>query len=107
MSWEFPPATLFRTISRCPHLAKSPRIDGRLGEWSDECELPPVHELAGGADFARLLMGWRDDGLYFAAEIPRTKPVVVNRTNPAGGDALASGIGPRAARTGPRGTQGG
>jgi len=105
MSWEFPPATLFRTISRCRRLATAPRIDGRLDEWSNECALPPVHELAGGADYARLLMGWREDGLYLAAEIPKTKPVVVNRSNPAAADALEIFIDTRAAQTGHRATQ--
>ncbi len=105
MSWEFPPATLFRTISHCPQLDKSPRIDGRLGEWPEECDLPPVHELAGGGDFARLLMGWHEDGLYLAAEIPKAKPVVVNRTNPVAADALEIFIDTRAAQTGRRATQ--
>ncbi len=105
MDYEFPPAALFKTISHCRRCEQTPRIDGHLGEWSSAFALPPLHELGGGRGYANLSMGWDERGLYVAAEVPRVEPVVVNRQNPAAGDALELFIDTRAGQTGHRATQ--
>ena len=105
MSYEFPPAVLFPTIVRVGQVDRTPRVDGSLGEWSDEHRLPPLHELADGHGFGRLWMTWNDGGVYLALHVPTERPVVVNRQHPASGDCLELFIDTRAGQTGHRATQ--
>ena len=105
MSYEFPPAVLFPTIVRVAYSERTPRVDGSLGEWSEEHLLPPLHELAGGEGFARLWMAWNEAGIYLALRVPSERPVAVNRQHPAAGDCLELFVNTRAGQTGHRATQ--
>ena len=103
--YEFPPAALFTTIAVCPWRERSPRVDGKLGDWDDSQIMPPLGELSGGEQFARVLLAWNDRGLYFAVDVAKNEPVVVNRQTPASADAVELFINTRAASTGHRATQ--
>jgi len=88
--FEFPPAALFSTIAYCPWREQSPRVDGSLGDWSEEQVMPPLGELSGGDQFATLSLSWNRRGLYLAVEVPKPlgAQVVTNRESPASGDAI-------------------
>ncbi len=103
--YEFPPAALFTTIAVCPWRRLSPRVDGKLGDWSDEQLMPRLGELAGGEQFARLSLAWNQHGLYVALDVTKGEPVVVNRQHPGTGDAVELFIDTRAAGTSHRATQ--
>ncbi|HUS80109.1 MAG TPA: sugar-binding protein [Armatimonadota bacterium] len=104
-SYEFPPVALFQTIALCRQLGRARRLDGRLSDWSDGYLLAPLGELVGGEQYARLLMGWDERGLYVAARVHKAEPVVVNRQNPPSGDAIELFVDTRASGTSHRATQ--
>lgn len=103
--YEFPPAALFSTIAVCPWRERSPRVDGRLGDWDDTQLMPALGELSGGVQYAALYLAWNERGLYLALDVPKDAPVVTNRQNPAAGDALELFVDTRAAGTSHRATQ--
>jgi len=103
--FEFPPAALFSTVTLCPWREKSPRIDGALGDWSDEQLMPPLGELAGEEQFASLWMAWNERGLYLALSVPKHERIVTNRESPSSGDAFELFIDTRGARTSHRASQ--
>jgi len=103
--YEFPPAALFTTVAVAPWRERPVRVDGSLGEWSEHEVMPPLAELAGGEQFARLLLAWNRQGLYVAVDVPKSERIVTNRQNPAAGDAIELFIDTRGGRTGHRATQ--
>lgn len=105
MSSEFPPIALFKPIARCRHRRRAPAINGKLGDWAEEYQLPPLDELSGEADLARFYLGWNRRGLYLALEVPKEQQVVVNRQNPTAGDGLELFVDTRATQTSHRATQ--
>ena len=105
MSYEFPPIALFKPIARCRHRRRAPAINGKLGDWSEEYQLPPLDELSGEEGLARFYLGWNRRGLYLALEVPKEQPVVVNRQNPTAGDGLELFVDTRATQTSHRATQ--
>ncbi len=102
---EFPPAALFSTIALCPWREVSPRVDGRLSDWSDHELMPPLEELSGGEQYADLYLAWNDRGFYLALRMPKDEPVVTNRANPNAGDALELFLDTRGSQTSHRATQ--
>lgn len=103
--YEFPPAALFDAVVTCPWRERSVRVDGSLGDWSDDEVMPPLGEVAGGEQYARLLMAWNEHGLYVAVDVPKSEPVVTNRESPGTGDALELFIDTRGAQSSHRATQ--
>ncbi len=103
--YEFPPVALFTTVAVAPWRERSARIDGSLGDWEDSQLMPPLSELAGDDEFARLYMAWNDRGLHLAVDVPKHERVVVNRQHPGAGDSLELFIDTRGARTSHRATQ--
>ncbi len=103
--YEFPPAALFSTIAICPWRERSPRVDGSLGDWSEDEMMPPLGELSGAEQYAELSLAWNDRGLYLALEVPKRDRIVTNRQTPSSADSLELFIDTRAARTSHRATQ--
>jgi len=103
--WEFPPAALFTTVAVAPWRERSARVDGSLGDWDESQLMPPLGELAGGEEFARVYLAWNERGLYVAVDVTKDEPVVTNRQNPGAGDAVELLIDTRGGRTSHRATQ--
>lgn len=103
--YEFPSAALFTTIAVCPWRERSPRVDGKLGDWEKTQLMAPLDELSSGAQYAALYLAWNERGLYLALDVPKDAPVVTNRQNPPAGDALELYIDTRAGGTSHRATQ--
>ena len=105
--FEFPPAALFSTIVSCPWREQSPRVDGSLGDWSDESVVPPLGELSGGEEFATIRLAWNERGFYVAVQVPKPEraQVVTNRESPSSGDAIEVLIDTRGSRTSHRANQ--
>ncbi len=51
-------------------LARPPRIDGDLHDWPSRCLVPPLVTLEGEAPIADVYLGWNDDGLFAAFDVP-------------------------------------
>jgi len=59
---------LFRLEFPLRYMA-SPRLDGRLRDWSDDYLLPDLSGLDGVESFARFYAGWNEGGLYVAVRV--------------------------------------
>jgi len=94
----FPNRLLFTVTALCPYLADPPRSPE---QWPGQSLLPALAELDGEETFARVQVGWNEEGLYVAATVPKTGPLAGNRQRPASGDSLhlwvdvQPGAGPR------------
>lgn len=82
---SFPNRLLFTVTALCPHLTDPPEPPE---EWPAQSLLPALAELDGEETFARVQVGWNEEGLYVAATVPKSGPLVGNRQRPASGDSL-------------------
>ena len=48
---------------------KSPRIDGKLRDWSDTFRLPAFGPLDGEKPFGRIWLAWNETGLFIACRV--------------------------------------
>ena len=63
MNQIVPSQFLFRWSFAAKRLAKSPSGTGRLLDLPDDYELPSLAELQGGPSFAKVKMGWNEEGI--------------------------------------------
>jgi hypothetical protein len=88
MEAELPPRAIFDVCVPIRRRKRRLAIDGDLSDWPDEFRLPDLAALDGTPGFATVRMAWDEKGLYFALEVPKRKPVIVNPKRPHKGDAL-------------------
>ena len=81
----FPSRLLFTVTADCPYVEEP--LASAPGEWPGAL-LPPLGELDGEQNFARVCTAWNEHGLYVAAEVPKRGAIVGNRQRPASGDGL-------------------
>ena len=70
MNLTVPQRAFFSFSFPCRHRQSPPVIDGNLKDWDDSFRIPDLMGMEERPSFAQLYMGWDDDGLYFAVEVP-------------------------------------
>jgi len=69
VSGPVPNRQLFRYEIPLRRRRSPPKIDGDLGDWSDEFLMPPLGKLDGREPFAPVYIAWDDNGLYVACRV--------------------------------------
>ena len=88
MNLSVPQRAFFSFSFRCRYREAAPVVDGNLRDWDDSFRIPDLMGVEGQASFADVYMGWNDDGLYFAVEVPRKKSYKIDPKNYWHGDCL-------------------
>lgn len=70
MNLTVPQRAFFNFSFPCRRRQSPPVIDGNLKDWDDSFRIPDLMGMEEQPSFAQLYMGWDDDGLYFAVEVP-------------------------------------
>ena len=99
---QFPSRLLFRITADCPHVEQP--LHSSPEDWPG-LALPPLGELDGEETFAQVHVCWNERGLYVAAQIPKSGPIVGNRRRPASGDGMQLWLDTQPSQSGHRATQ--
>ena len=88
MNLTVPQRAFFSFAFPCQRRRDPPVIDGNLKDWDDSFHIPDLMGIEGQSSFARLSMGWDDNGLYFAVEVSGKTSYKIDPKNYWHGDCL-------------------
>jgi hypothetical protein len=75
MSELVPNRMLFAFEVPVHRFERSPRIDGRLADWTERHRLPSLGEIDGEDDWGEVYIGWDESGIYVACRVTgKTQP---------------------------------
>ena len=75
MPLDIPNRVFFAYAFQCRYREQAPRINGVLDEWGPEYLVPDLGYLENRPQAADVYMAWNEEGLYFAVEVRKRKPV--------------------------------
>ena len=75
MALDIPNRVYFNYAFQCRYREQAPRINGVLDDWDNGFLVPDLGFLENRPAAADVFMAWNDEGLYFAVDVRKRKPV--------------------------------
>lgn len=99
MPLDIPNRIYFTYSFPCQYRKKAPQIDGDLGDWGGEYLVPELGVLEDMPKIADVYMAWNKEGLYFAVDVKKKKPVRSNYARHWTGDSFQIWLDTRDVKT--------
>lgn len=99
MSLGIPNRIYFTYAFPCRYIRKPPAIDADLREWNPDYLVPDLGFLEDIPKVADVYMAWNEEGLYFAVDVRKKRPVRSSYTRHWTGDSFQVWLDTRDVKT--------